>query len=77
MTSSSHSGVSTDDRAYLVQQVAVLTGLAAPDSERRVDAAIADFLRSVQLVVQSRTGGVEIGHFRVRYGISWASRVRD
>ncbi|MET4117039.1 hypothetical protein ABIB90_003764 [Bradyrhizobium sp. JR4.1] len=42
MTSSSHSGVSTDDRAYLVQQVAALTGLAAPDSERRVDAVIAD-----------------------------------
>ena len=42
MTSSSHSGVSSDDRAYLVQQVAALTGLAAPDSERRVDALIAD-----------------------------------
>ncbi|MGY4624174.1 hypothetical protein [Bradyrhizobium sp. USDA 4486] len=42
MTSSSHSGVSTDDRTYLVQQVAAVTGLAAPDSERRVDAMIAD-----------------------------------
>jgi hypothetical protein len=42
MTSSSHNGVSTDDRAYLVQQVAALTGLAAPDAERRVDASIAD-----------------------------------
>ncbi len=42
MTSSSHSGVSSDDRAYLVQQVAALTGLAAPNSERRVDALIAD-----------------------------------
>lgn len=42
MTSSSHSGVSTDDRNYLVQQVAALTGLAAPDAERRVDASIAD-----------------------------------
>ncbi|MDH2342059.1 hypothetical protein [Bradyrhizobium sp. SSUT77] len=42
MTSSSHSGVSTDDRTYLVQQVAAVTGLAAPDSERRVDAVIAD-----------------------------------
>jgi hypothetical protein len=42
LTSSSHSGVSTDDRTYLVQQVAALTGLAAPDSERRVDALIAD-----------------------------------
>ncbi|QIP00846.1 hypothetical protein [Bradyrhizobium symbiodeficiens] len=42
MTSSSHSGVSTDDRVYLIQQVAAVTGLAAPDSERRVDALIAD-----------------------------------
>ncbi len=40
MTSSSHSGVSSDDRIYLVQQVAALTGLAAPDAERRVDALI-------------------------------------
>ncbi|PIT04550.1 hypothetical protein TSA1_30205 [Bradyrhizobium nitroreducens] len=42
LTSSSHSGVGTDDRAYLVQQVAGLTGLQAPDAERRVDALIAD-----------------------------------
>lgn len=41
MTSSSHSGVGTDDRAYLVQQVAALTGLSAPDAERRVNASIA------------------------------------
>lgn len=41
MTSSSHSGVGTDDRAYLVQQVAALTGLSAPDAERRVDGSIA------------------------------------
>lgn len=41
MTSSSHSGVSTDDRAYLVQQVTALTGLSAPDAERRVDGSIA------------------------------------
>ncbi|QQO37441.1 hypothetical protein JJC00_18610 [Bradyrhizobium diazoefficiens] len=40
MTSSSHSGVGTDDRAYLVQQVAALTGLSAPDAERRVDGSI-------------------------------------
>lgn len=42
MTSSSHSGISADDRAYLVQQVAALTGLGAPDAEKRVDASIAD-----------------------------------
>lgn len=40
MTSSSHSGVGTDDRAYLVQQVAALTGLSAPEAERRVDGSI-------------------------------------
>lgn len=42
MTSSSHDGVSSDDRTYLVQQVALLTGLTAPDAERRVDATIVD-----------------------------------
>ncbi|MFK4507176.1 hypothetical protein LPJ38_26350 [Bradyrhizobium daqingense] len=42
MTSSSHSGVAADDRTYLVQQVAAVTGLAAPDAEKRVDALIAD-----------------------------------
>ncbi|MDN5004909.1 hypothetical protein ACFQZO_29065 [Bradyrhizobium sp. GCM10027634] len=42
MTSSSHSGVNIDDRNYLVQQVSALTGLGAPDAERRVDASIAD-----------------------------------
>jgi len=42
MTSSSHSGVSPDDRAYLVQLVTATTGLAGPDAERRVDSVIAD-----------------------------------
>ncbi|WP_240535298.1 hypothetical protein [Bradyrhizobium sp. YR681] len=42
MTSSSHNGVATDDRAYLIQQVTALTGLAAPDAERRVDTTIAN-----------------------------------
>ncbi|WP_439409952.1 hypothetical protein ACNJX9_19805 [Bradyrhizobium sp. DASA03076] len=42
MTTSSHSGISVDDRAYLVQQVAALTGLGAPDAERRVDASIVE-----------------------------------
>jgi hypothetical protein len=42
MTSSSHDGVSNDDRTYLVQQVAALTGLSPADSDKRVDAAIAE-----------------------------------
>jgi hypothetical protein len=41
LTSSSHDGVSADDRTYLVQQVAATTGLAAADAERRVDNVIA------------------------------------
>ena len=40
MTSSSHSGVSGDDRTYLIQHIASATGLSAPDSERRVDSVI-------------------------------------
>lgn len=42
LTSSSHTGVSSDDRAYLVQLVTTTTGLTGPDAERRVDTVIAD-----------------------------------
>jgi hypothetical protein len=41
LTSSSHSGVAQDDRNYLVRLISARTGLAPPDSERRVDTAIA------------------------------------
>jgi hypothetical protein len=40
LTASSHNGMSVDDRAYLIQQVAGATGLAGPDAERRVDSVI-------------------------------------
>jgi len=42
LTSSSHSGVSADDRAYLGQLVTATTGLAAPEADRRVDTVIRD-----------------------------------
>ena len=42
LTASSHSGVSNDDKAYLVQRVAAVTGLSQPDAERRVDSATAN-----------------------------------
>jgi hypothetical protein len=41
LTTSSHSGLSADDRTYLIQQVGALTGLAAADAERRVDNVVA------------------------------------
>jgi hypothetical protein len=47
LTSSSHSGGSSDDRAYLVQLVTTTTGLTGPDAERRVDTAIADARKAI------------------------------
>jgi hypothetical protein len=41
LTSSSHDGVNTDDRAYLIQLVGATAGLSPTDSERRVDNGIA------------------------------------
>jgi hypothetical protein len=42
LTTSNHSGPSSDDRAYLIQQVGALTELSPTDAERRVDNAIAN-----------------------------------
>lgn len=42
LTTSSHSGLSTDDRAYLIQQVGALAGLSPADAERRVDNVVAN-----------------------------------
>jgi hypothetical protein len=41
LTASSHRGLQPDDRTYLVRLVSAMTGLAQPDSERRVDAIVA------------------------------------
>jgi hypothetical protein len=37
LTTASHRGMQSDDRAYLVRLTAAATGLAPPDAERRVD----------------------------------------
>jgi hypothetical protein len=42
LTSSSHSGIATEDRAYLIQLVSGVTGLTGADAERRVDNVIAN-----------------------------------
>jgi hypothetical protein len=47
MTSSSHSGVSADDRAYLVQLVTATTGLTGAEAERRVDSVISQSKRAI------------------------------
>lgn len=48
LTSSSHSGVSADDRAWLVQTVSTVTGTAGPDVDRRVDTVIADARHAIK-----------------------------
>jgi len=55
LTASSHTGMSSDDRAYLVQLVVATTGLAPADAEKRVDAVIADAQTAIK---QSRRSSV-------------------
>ena len=45
--SSSHRGVTADDRGYLIQIVSATTGLTGADAERRVDNAIADSRKAI------------------------------
>jgi hypothetical protein len=40
LTAAGHSGISSDDRSYLVRLTAATTGLAQPESEKRVDTII-------------------------------------
>ena len=51
-------GITPDDRAYLVRLVAIRTGIAPPDAERRVGDAIAGATTAVQ---KARRGAVILG----------------
>jgi hypothetical protein len=55
LTASSHSGVSSEDRAYLVRLVAAQTNLTPPDAERRADATI---LRAKDNINRARRSAV-------------------
>ena len=55
LTSSSHSGMSSEDRAYLAQLVAANTGLVGPEAERRVDTVI---VNSQSALAKSRRSSV-------------------
>jgi hypothetical protein len=55
MTSSSHEGVSSDDRAYLTQLVSTITGLTGADAEHRVDSIIAESKRAIS---HARAAGI-------------------
>ena len=55
LTSSSHSGVTAEDRSYLIRLVAARTGLGLPDAERRTDVAI---LRAKENIARARRSTV-------------------
>lgn len=65
LTSSSHSGVATEDRAYLIQLVSGVTGLTGPDAERRVDNGIAN----AKAAIKRSRGAAIIATFSVAASI--------
>jgi len=84
MTSSSHSGISNEDRSYLVQQVAATSGVSPADSERRVDnviaaskAAIARSRRSTIILAFSLAAATLLGAVAAWAGASSGGRHRD
>jgi hypothetical protein len=84
LTTSSHSGLSADDRTYLIQQVGALTGLSAPDAERRVDnvignakTAIARSRRSTIILAFSVATAILLGAAAAWAAASAGGRHRD
>lgn len=77
LTAGSHSGMTQDDRAYLVQAVAGVTGLAPPDAERRVD----DVVTRAQTAIHNARRTAVILAFSVAAAlllgtvVAWASAV--
>jgi hypothetical protein len=84
LTSSSHDGVSADDRTYLVQEVTNVTGLSAADAERRVDATIANSKRAISrarastvILAFSVATGLLLGAVAAWAGAAAGGRHRD
>jgi hypothetical protein len=84
LTSSSHNGVTGDDRTYLIQQVGSATGLSPADSERRVDsvianskAAIARSRRSTVILAFSLAAATLLGAVAAWAGACAGGRHRD
>lgn len=84
LTSSGHSGVATEDRAYLVQLASGATGLTGVDAERRVDnviasakAAIARSRRSAVIAAFSIAASVLLGAVVAWFAAIEGGRHRD
>ena len=58
LTASGHGGMQAEDRSYLVRLVSMITGLAPPDAERRVDQIISQAKDNIS---RARRTGVILG----------------
>jgi hypothetical protein len=58
LTASGHRGMQPEDRNYLVRLVSIITGLAPPDAERRVDQVISQAKDNIS---RARRTGVILG----------------
>lgn len=75
LTASSHTGMTTEDRAYLIQLVTNTTGLAGPDAERRADTTI---VNAKTAIARSRRSGVIVSFsvaaaLLIGAAVSWAA----
>jgi hypothetical protein len=84
LTASGHEGVSAEDRTYLIQQVAAVTGLAPADAERRVDSVISNAKtaltrsrRSTIILAFSLGASLLLGAAAAWAGASTGGRHRD
>ena len=84
LMSSSHSGVSPDDRAYLIQMVSATSGLTGADAERRVDTVIADSRKAISntrastiILAFSAATSLLLGAIAAWAGAEAAGRHRD
>jgi hypothetical protein len=84
MKASSHSGVSPDDRTYLVQLVTATTGLSEPDAQRRVDniigaskTAISHARAAMIILAFSVAAGLLLGAVAAWAGAGAGGRHRD
>ena len=84
LTASGREGVSADDRGYLIQQVAAVTGLSPQEAERRVDSVIANAKtavtrsrRSTIILAFSLAASLLLGAAAAWAGASAGGRHRD
>jgi hypothetical protein len=84
LTTSSHSGMQPEDRAYLVRLTAANTGLAQPDAERRVDEVaarakenIARARKSAVILAFTAAAAALLGAAAAWFGACAGGRVRD